>query len=58
LDDFKDKPWSPKNPHRKFTDEDYQEVVRAFDRTREDVNSGYRPDFNLSVRKEMIKNVG
>jgi len=41
LDDFKDKPRSPKNPHRKFTDEDYQEVVRAFDRTREDVNSRF-----------------
>jgi len=41
LDDFKDKPRSPKNPHRKFTDEEYQEVVRAFDRTREDVNSRF-----------------
>ncbi len=41
LDDYKDKPRSPKNPHRKFTDEEYQEVARTFDRTREEVNSRF-----------------
>ena len=41
LDDFKDKPRSPKNPHRKFNDEEYQKVIRAFDCTREDVNSRF-----------------
>ena len=41
LDDFRDEPRSPKNPHRKFTDEDYQEVVRTFDRTREDVKTRF-----------------
>jgi hypothetical protein len=34
LDDYKDESRSPKNPHRKFTDEEYQEVIRTFDRTR------------------------
>jgi hypothetical protein len=34
LDDYKDESRSPKNPHRKFTDEECQEVIRTFDRTR------------------------
>lgn len=41
LDDYKDESRSPKNPHRKFTDEEYQEVIRTFDRTRENVNSRF-----------------
>src|SRR3989337_4246400 len=41
LDDYKDELQSPKNPHRKFTDEEYQEVVRTCDRTREDVNTRF-----------------
>ena len=41
LNDYKDEPRSPKNPHRKFTDEEYQEVVRTFDRTREELNSRF-----------------
>jgi hypothetical protein len=41
LDDYKDESQSPKNPHRKFTDEEYQEVIRTFDRTRENVNSRF-----------------
>ncbi|HEY9246324.1 MAG TPA: hypothetical protein VIO11_05705 [Candidatus Methanoperedens sp.] len=41
LDDYKDEPRSPKNPHRKFTDEEYQEVVRTFDRTMENVKSRF-----------------
>ncbi|GFO95875.1 hypothetical protein ig2599ANME_0056, partial [groundwater metagenome] len=41
LDDYKDEPRSPKNPHRKFTDEEYQEVVGTFNRTREDVNARF-----------------
>jgi hypothetical protein len=51
LDDYKDEPWSPKNPHRKFTDEEYQEVVRTFDGTREDVNTRFLSfiDFLISV---------
>jgi hypothetical protein len=30
LEDFKDEPRAPKNPHRKFTDEEYKEVVKTF----------------------------
>ena len=41
LDDYKDEPRSPKNPHRKFTDEEYQEVVRTFDSTREEVDARF-----------------
>jgi len=41
LDDFKDETRSPKNPYRKYSDEEYQEVVKTFDRTREDVNSRF-----------------
>ncbi len=41
LDDYKDEPRSPKNPHRKFTDEEYQEVVRTFDSTRKEVNARF-----------------
>ncbi len=53
LNNFKDEPRSPKNPHRKFTDEDYQEVVGTFDRTREDVNSsflGFMEDMHADKR--------
>lgn len=41
LDDYKDEPRSPKNPHRKFTDEEYQEVVRTFDSTRKEVDARF-----------------
>lgn len=41
LNDYKDESHSPKNPHRKFTDEEYQEVVKTFDRTREDVKTRF-----------------
>lgn len=53
LDDFKDEPRSPKKPYRKFIDEDYQEVVRTFDRTREAVNSrflGFVEDMHADKR--------
>jgi len=41
LDDYKDESRSSKNPHRKFTEEEYQEVLRTFDRTRENANSRF-----------------
>ena len=41
LDDYKDKPRAPKNPHRKFTDEDYNDVVKTFDSTREELNARF-----------------
>ena len=30
LDDYTDKPRSPNDPYRKFTDEDYKEVIKTF----------------------------
>lgn len=53
LDDYKDEPRSPKNSHRKFTDEEYQEVIRTFDRTRENVKSrflGFIEDMHADKR--------
>ncbi len=47
LDDYKDEPRSPKNPHRKFTDEEYQEVVRTFGSTRDEVGAR----FSSSIEK-------
>ncbi len=41
LDDYKDKSRAPKNPHRKFSDEEYKEVVGTFDRTRKDVDARF-----------------
>jgi hypothetical protein len=41
LDDYKDQPRAPKNPHRKFTDDDYSAVVKTFDDTREEPNTRY-----------------
>ena len=41
LEDFKDEPRAPKDPHRKFTDEEYKEVVKTFDSTREEVNARF-----------------
>ncbi len=54
LDDYKDEPKTPKHPHRKFTDEEYQEVVRTFDYTREEVNarfSNFVEDMQADGRK-------
>ena len=40
LEDYKDKPRTP-NPHRKFTDEEYKDVVKTFDSTREGLKARF-----------------
>jgi hypothetical protein len=41
IDDYKEESRAPKNPHRKFTDEEYEDVVKAFDETREEENARF-----------------
>jgi len=41
LDDYKDRPRAPNNPHRKFTDEDYKDIVETFDDTREELKARF-----------------
>jgi putative transposase len=41
IDDYKEESRAPKNPHRKFTDEEYEDVVKAFDDTREEDNARF-----------------
>jgi len=38
LEDYKDKPRTPNNPYRKFTNEEYNDVVKTFDETRGELN--------------------
>ena len=41
LDDYKDKPRSPNDPYRKFTDYDYKDVIKTFNDTREEQNTRF-----------------
>jgi Integrase core domain. len=41
LDDYRDKSRAPHQPHRKFTDEDYNDVVKTFDETREELEKRF-----------------
>jgi len=40
-EDYKDKPRRPNNPHRKFTDEEYNDVVETFDSTRDELKTRF-----------------
>jgi hypothetical protein len=41
LDDYKYKPRPPNDPYRKFTDEDYKDVIKTSDDTREEQNARF-----------------
>jgi hypothetical protein len=41
IDDYKEESRTPKNPPRKFTDEEYDDVLKTFDDTREGVNARF-----------------
>jgi len=41
IDDYREESRAPKNPHRKFTDEEYEDVAKAFDDTREQENARF-----------------
>lgn len=41
IDDYKEEARTPKNPLRKFTDEEYEDVLKTFDDTREGVNARF-----------------
>ena len=38
LDDYKDQSRAPKNSHRKFTDDEYNDIVETFDATRKELS--------------------
>ena len=56
LDDYKDKPWAPNNPHRKFKDEEYNDVVETFDSTREEQNGRFE-NFVEDMRNAQKKKI-
>ena len=41
LEDYEGKPRAPNNPHRKFTDEEYNDVVKTFDNMREGLKARF-----------------
>jgi len=41
LGDYRDKPRAPNNPHRKFTDGEYNDVIKTFDSTREELKARF-----------------
>ncbi len=41
IDDYKEESRAPKNPPRKFINEEYEDVVKTFDGTREEVNARF-----------------
>ena len=41
MDDYKDTPRPPNDPYRKFTNDDYKEVIKTPDDTRKEQNTGF-----------------
>ena len=39
--DYEDKPRPPNEPYRKFTDDDYKEVIKTFDDAKEEQNTRF-----------------
>jgi hypothetical protein len=52
LDDYKDKPRPPNDPYRKFTDEDYKDVIKTFDI---EAQSSKEEDLGRSSRRKEDK---